>query len=418
MLHSVYDSGLMDDRTMVTKSARFDLVINVIILVILVSLVTQIFHFPFTVALVFAGVLVSFLAPNSLPQLSPEIFLTLLLPPLIFQAATRINISDLQKDGKIVLSYAFVGTVSSALLVGLLSNLFLGFSLSEGLLLGAIVSPTDPTAVISTLRKLRLNRRLAMILEGESLFNDGVAVVMYSTIVMTLRSGIVDPIGVTEGILISLLMGAAVGGIVGYISYKVISVVDERFVQIMLTFVCMYGSYQTAAYLRGSGIIAVAVAGIVMGNLMRNAIPKKTIEGFDTIWEFVSFFVTCLSFILIGMDLNLSLFGNYMTSILLSIAIVLVARIITVYGLSAALNFRNRILSRNWQNIIIWSGLRGAVSVMLVLGLATLPITHGKELIAITFGVVFFSVLFQGSSIGFLIKRLTPQELPTTEIEN
>ena len=145
----------MGGRVTVTLiEISFGPIINVLILVVLVSIVTHFLRIPYTVALIFGGLLASLFSPFSLPQFSPEVFLTLLLPPLIFQAATKVNLGDVRKDGVTIFSYAFVGTLLSIALVGVFSHLVIDLNFFKAMLLGAILSPTDAVAVISILKKL------------------------------------------------------------------------------------------------------------------------------------------------------------------------------------------------------------------------------------------------------------------------
>jgi CPA1 family monovalent cation:H+ antiporter len=152
--------------------------------------------------------LVTLLFPASLPHFSPEVFLTFLLPPIIFQAGTKVDISDLRRDLKLILTYAFVGTLLSSVLVGLLSYYALGFSPVEAFILGSIISPTDAVAVISILKRLGAPTRLTVIIEGETLFNDGVAVVLYSGITAAILTGVFNPFIAVIGMILSIVMGA------------------------------------------------------------------------------------------------------------------------------------------------------------------------------------------------------------------
>jgi monovalent cation:H+ antiporter, CPA1 family len=394
----------------------FGPIFNVLILVALVSLIAHFLRIPYTVGLIFGGLFAAIFQPFTLPQISTEVFLTILLPPVVFQAATKFGLSDMRKNGAIILSYAFVGTILSAAIIGVLAVLLLGFSLAEGLLLGAILAPTDAIAVIAVLKKIGVPTRLTLVVEGESLFNDGVAIVMYSAIVAAIMSGsgFFELTAFTVTLVGSIIVGVGVGLLVGYVSYRVVSHTPESFLQAILTFLAAYGSYQLAASLGGSGIISVVVSGLIIGNYVPKVIPQRSVEEIGVIWEFTAFIVTSISFILIGLDLNIFLFGQFFFVIVLSILTVLVARAVTVYSIAGILNLRGKILPTSWQHIINWSGLRGVVSVMLALGIGGLSISHAKEIEAVTFGVVFFSVIVQGTSIRSFAKRLLPRGEETT----
>ncbi len=374
---------------------------------VVISLIARYLKIPYTVSLIFGGLLASLFFPFTLPQISTDIFLTILLPPVIFQAASKFPLADLREDTAAILSYAFVGTFLSAIVVAFFAILLLGFSFFEGFLFGAIIAPTDAVAVITILKKSGTAKRLTAIIEGEALFNDGVAVIMYTTILSVIVSGVTFSLArfaVTT--LLSIVTGTAVGLAVGYAVYRLIPFTRDRFTQMILIFLAAYGSYQLAAFFGGSGIISVVITGLILGNYLPRKIPQRNIDDIETFWEFLAFIVTSVSFILIGLDLHITLFADYALAIILTIFGVLAARTIVVYSIGGALNVRRRMLPRNWQHIINWAGLRGVISVMLVLGISNLPVTHGAEIEAVTFGVVFFSILVQGTSIRFLVKRL------------
>ena len=381
-------------------------IFNLLILMVLVSLITQRFRMPYTVALVFAAIFSSMISPHSLPQFSKETFLSILLPPVIFQAAIRYDISEIRRNGSIIFSLTFIGTLLSALLIGFFINFILNIPLLEAFLLGVIISPTDPTAVISTLRKFSVPRRLSLIIEGESLFNDGIAVVAYSALILSFKTGSFDITIFFRDVISSIIVGMVIGIIIGYIISRAIIMTQENFVKILLTFIGMYSSYQISEYFGGNGIISVAVTGIIIGTLIRKSIPSRSMEDIDMIWAFFAFIFTSVAFILIGLDIDLLVLDKYLYAIALSILIVLAVRILTVYSVSTPFNWKKEVIPRKWQNMIVWSGLRGAVSVMLALGLGSLGVQYASELTAIIFGVVFFSILFQGILFGVVADRL------------
>jgi CPA1 family monovalent cation:H+ antiporter len=396
-------------------------VFSILILMVVVSLIAHYLKIPYTVSLVFGGLLASLFFPLSLPQVSTSVFLTILLPPVIFQAASKFPLSDLRENTATILSYAFVGTFLSTIVVAFFAMVLLQFTFLEGMMLGAIIAPTDAVAVITILKKSGAAKRLTAIIEGESLFNDGVAVVMYTTIVSVIVSGVTFSLArFAVATLLSIFAGAAVGIVVGYVVYRLIPFTSDRFMQMIFVFLAAYGSYQLAVFFNGSGIISVVITGLILGNYLPRKIPQRNVDDIETFWEFLAFIVTSVSFILIGLDLHITLFGDYALAIILSIFGVLAARTIAVYSISSALNVRKKTLPRNWQHLINWAGLRGVISVMLVLGISTLAIPHGAEIEAVTFGVVFFSILVQGTSIRFLVKRLSttkPTPVPKQDLE-
>lgn len=300
-------------------------------------------------------------------------------------------------------------------MVAVFAVFLLHFTFLEGILLGAIIAPTDAVAVISIIKKSSAAKQLTAIIEGESLFNDGVAVVMYTTIASTIVSGVSFSLTrFAVATAMTIFAGAVVGVAVGYVVYRFMPFTSDKFIQMILVFLAAYGSYQLAVFFSGSGIISVVITGLILGNYLPRKMPQRNVEDIETFWEFLAFIVTSVSFILIGLELQISIFADYALAIVLSIFGVLAARTVAVYSIGGALNLRKKILPWSWQHLINWAGLRGVVSVMLVLGISTLPIPHGAEIAAVTFGVVFFSILVQGSSITFLVKKISNKENTST----
>lgn len=393
---------------MAQVTPSFEALFSISILVIVVALVARRLRVPYTVALVFAGLITPLYFTFPLPEITPEIFMALLLPPLVFEAAMRTDVHDLRKDADAILGFAFVGTLVSTVLVGMFANFLLGFSLLEAFLLGVIVSPTDPIACCSTFRRLGVPKRFSLMIEGESLFNDGVAIVLYSGIVTAFMTGIFEPLQIAQGITLSIIGGVLIGGFLGYIGYQVLWLSQDVSVDILLAFIVMYGVHQLADSLKTSGIIAVVVAGLVMIGYGRGKeLSQESVATLETVWEFIAFLVTSVAFIFVGRYLELQLLWAHLWIVLPAIASILVARFLMIYLISTILYTWKTVIPGNWRDAIAWSGLRGPVSIVLVLGLRNLPsIEHAPEITAITFGVVLFSILVQGLSLNKIIQKL------------
>ncbi len=389
----------------------FDPIFNLLILITFIALLARRFRLPYTVVLVFVGLLIPLFPSFNLPELSPEFFMTLLLPPIVFEAAYRLDVSSMMKEADVVLSYAFVGTLLSTFLIAGAAYFILHFSLIESLLLGIITSPTDPVAVISTFRRLGISERFSLIIEGEALFNDGVAIVLYSALLTASKTGSLEGLPLAKEIIYSIVSASLIGALSGYLVFWMMRLSEDRFVHSLLTFLSAMGIYRIveSEFIRASGVIAVVASGLVTRYMIneRGGLTEESKSFLDVFWEFIAFITTSIAFLFIGLYLDLDLLWAYFLAILASIAVILGARRLMIYFLAELLRrIRKKELPQSWQNGLTWAGLRGAVSVVLSLGVMNLPLDHGSEILAISFGVVLFSLLFQGLSINFVVRKL------------
>jgi CPA1 family monovalent cation:H+ antiporter len=393
---------------LISQSLSISLLWNLLLIILVVASITYYFKFPYTIGLVIAGLAAAFIAPNQLPEISPAIYLQLLLPPIIFHAAFHIDVATLIKQGKFIFSYAILGTLFSSLLIGLVCHYLLGLGLVEAFLLGIIISPTDPIAVISTLEGLNAPNRLTKIIEGESLFNDGVAIVVFTSLIGS-TSGIIDPFKVSIEIIEAIVLGLTFGVAVGYVASFVVSrFKEETLIQTVVSFFAMYTSYQLASLMGGSGIIGTAMAGIVLGNLHRKRIQESVWLNIDNVWEFLTYLITSFSFILIGTSISVGNLAQEIWIVIIAIVIVLLSRLVTTFGLTRILNYGVNRVNVRWQVIITLAGLRGVVSVMLV---SSLNAPYAGLLTNIVFGIVLFSIVVQGLSLKFVTGKLLKNEL-------
>ncbi|MBD3207674.1 hypothetical protein GF319_15200, partial [Candidatus Bathyarchaeota archaeon] len=200
---------------------QFDAVYNIIILVVIITLIARRTNFPSTIALIFAGLIAASVPTLPLPELSPEIFLAVLLPPILFNETLTTDIEGLIDDSDTIMGYAVLGTALMVLAVGIYSYLILRLTLMESLLLGIIIAPTDPVAVIATFNRLGVVRRFQLIIAGESLFNDGLAIVVYSILIMVIEAGRITLGEVAQVTLIKVVGGLLLGYVAGYIIHLI-----------------------------------------------------------------------------------------------------------------------------------------------------------------------------------------------------
>jgi len=330
---------------------------------------------------------------------------------LLFAGALHVNINDLRQQYRIILSLATAGVIISTFIVGFLSwNMLdlLGFNISliYCLLFGALISPTDPIAVLGILKKINAPKSLEIKIVGESLFNDGVGVVVFLILLEMVTPGH-EMTGAAVGLL--FLQEALGGGLLGFgtglFAYWMLKQVDNYQVEILITLGLVTGAYALADALHLSAPIAIVVAGLLIGNHGRSfAMSETTRKNLDTFWELADEILNAILFLLIGLEVMvLSFSWLSITAALLAIIIVLSARLVSVLVPVFLLKLV-RSFSPHVVKILTWGGLRGGISIALALSLP-----GGKErdvLLVVTYGVVVFSIVVQGLTIGPVLKML------------
>jgi len=331
---------------------------------------------------------------------------------LLFAGALHVDLNDLAKQKFIIGMLATAGILLSTFLVGSALYLLLplaGFSPPYiwCLVFGALISPTDPIAVLGILKSAKVPRSLEVKVAGESLFNDGVGVVVFLVLVgIATRGGDVSATAVAGLFALEALGGALLGLGLGTLTYWMLKSVDSYQVEVLLTLALVMGGYALASALHTSGPIAIVVAGLFIGNQGRRwAMSDTTREHLDTFWELIDEVLNAVLFVLLGLEiLVLSFRGEYLAAGLLTIPVVLLARWISV-GLPVLLMRRRRSFTPGAITVMTWGGLRGGISVALALSLPASG--EGRELlIAVTYVVVVFSILVQGLSLGAVVRRV------------
>ncbi|MCK5126948.1 MAG: sodium:proton antiporter [candidate division Zixibacteria bacterium] len=329
---------------------------------------------------------------------------------LLFAGAIKININDLAKQKFVVATLATGGVILTTFIVGtalyyILPLFELSFAYIYCLIFGALIAPTDPVAVLALIKTIKVPKSLETKIAGESLFNDGVGVVVFTVLVgIAVGSGEVN-----AGNIIMLFVEEAVGGVVfgigiGFLAFKMLQGVDDYAVEILLTLALVCGGYALASQLHTSGPIAIVVAGLLIGNYGRRlAMSETTRMHLDQFWELIDEILNAILFVWIGMEvLILTFTTDYLIIGLIAIPLTLGARYISVWSAISALKFRRQ-FTRNATIILTWGGLRGGISIALALSLSA---GAARDLIvSITYVVVIFSILVQGLTIKSLVQK-------------
>lgn len=343
-----------------------------------------------------------------------ELLLESMLSFMLFAGAIHIQYEELKKERLAILLFSTLSVVISTALIGLgtfylLQALSMPVPLMHALLFGALISPTDPIAVLSILKKAGVSRSLETKIAGESLFNDGVAVVVFLTLLQMVKTP--DAIGVAE--VAALFAKEAIGGIllgaaIGYAGYRLIASIDNYQVEVLITLAIVMGGYTAAHYLHVSGPLAMVIAGLITGTRSkRYGMSDITADYIDKFWELMDEMLNAALFVLIGLELLLiKISGPLAIAGAAVILIGLLARFISVWIPSLFISLHEKI-SGHTLLVLTWGGLRGGISIALALSIQP---EYGKNTwVALTYIVVCFSILVQGLTVGKLSKTRTQQ---------
>jgi Na+:H+ antiporter len=379
---------------------------ELLMIAVAVAVAVKYIRLPYTVALVFVGLTIGFTDVFPALHLSKEVILFVFLPPLLFEGTLNMDLKLLKDHSLLVGLLALAGTLISTALMGLALHWLLHLPLAIAFLLGAIVTPTDPVSVLATFKEHGVTKGLSTIVEGESVFNDGIGVVIYLLLLETIGGHELTAPWAMKMFFWEVLAGAGVGLVLGMIAHGILGKIDDHLIEVLISLILAYGSYLLAERLHCSGVVAVVCAGLFMGNYGRIlSMSPRTRMSLSHFWDVVAFTVNSLLFLLIGIDLDSGSLIHLLPKIALVFVLMLVARSFTVYLITFISARLGRDTSLAWRHVMNWAGLRGSIPIALVLGLP-IAMTQRDELVGIVFGVVFFSLVIQGLTIQPLLKKL------------
>ncbi len=386
-------------------------VVELLVAATAVAVMTKRIKVPYTVALVIVGVLIGFSHLLHPIGLSYDVIFLIFLPPLLFEGTISMDLEILREKWREVFLFAFPVTLLSVCAVGSFAHYLLGYSWPVALLLGAIISPTDPISVLALFRELGVSKRLSTIVEGESCFNDGLGVVLFVILSKLVKQ---ESMTAAQGIWVFFLEvagGLAVGIVLGYTVYLILKKIDDHLIEVMLSVALAFGSYILADRLHFSGVMGVVASGLIMGNYGRVlSMSPGTRLVLSSFWEVMGFIANSLLFLMMGIAMESINLGHFAGKIMVIFIVILAARMLLVYAGSFLLRIIGHAIPAAWQHTIGWAGLRGSIPIALALGVAlpaaTLGVPEREEFLTIIFGVVALSLVLQGLTIRPLLMRL------------
>ncbi|MBD1371739.1 cation:proton antiporter [Hazenella sp. IB182357] len=389
-----------------------------LLLLVIAGTVTAIakkLNIAYPIALVIVGALVGVTPISGLEELKAfavkeGVFqfaiIFLFLPALLGEASFKMPFEKLFINKKPILLLAVLSTAISYLIVGFASMHWLGLSVQAAFTFAALMAATDPVSVISIFKSIGVNERLAVIMEGESLINDGLAYVLFiisSTMLLVYLD--MGALGIGYGVLEFLKVvcgGLAIGGIFGYVFSKLTRMFDDYPLEILFSIILFYGSFIVAEAFHVSEVIAVVTAALILGNYgSKIGMSATTKLNLNSFWDTLALIANSIVFLMVGLEINRIDWISHTSSIVLAIIIVVVARTLAVYG---SVGFVKEI-SWKWKHVFNWGGLRGSLSIALALSLP-LDFPYREKMIVLAFSVVFFSLIVQGLTIKKLVQWL------------
>ena len=371
-----------------------------------VAMLSRRLHLPYTVGLVLAGMALYFFHIYFKWHLSRDLIFSVFLPPLVFEAALFIHWREFRKELPVVTLLATVGVALAAGITALGMYYGLDWDWGSAIVFGVLIAATDPVSVIATFKESHVQGRLRILIESESLLNDGTAAVAFVAVLGVLAGGHATILSIGIALMVTIIGGVLIGGITAYLLMLLAGRTPDYLVEITFTTVAAYGSFFLAEHFHCSGVLAALTAGLVVGNFRSSgSITAAGRHALGPFWEYVAFVANSLIFLLIGAQEAQQHFEALWAPVLLAILLVTLGRAVAIYPLCAVFaRTRLKIDSRH-QHVLFWGGLRGALALALALSLPE-ELPRRDVIVTITFAVVAFSIFAQGLTITPLLKWL------------
>lgn len=372
----------------------------------LVAMLTRRLRLPYTVGLVLAGMGAYLANVRFQLHLTKDLIFSIFLPPLVFEAALCIRWAEFKRDLPVVGTLATVGVVLAAGVTAIGMHYALGWFWGSAITFGVLIAATDPVSVIATFKEAGVQGRLRLLIEAESLLNDGTAAVAFVAVLGVLGGQQQSALSLLGSLLVTIGGGALVGGLAGWGFMLLAGRTSDHLVEITFTTLAAYGSFYVAEYLHMSGVLAALTAGLVVGNY--GALSRFSGAGrhaLEIFWEYVAFVANSLIFLLIGAQEAQEHFGGLWIPILVAIALVALGRVVAIYPVCALFSRSRLRVDLRHQHILVWGGLRGALALALALALPD-DLPNRGSIVSLTLAVVAFSIFAQGLTITPVLRKL------------
>ena len=350
---------------------------------------------PYNVALVVIGLLLVFADVLPHAPMDPELVLVAFLPLLVFEAALFADVDQLKSARRPILALAVPGVAISLVGTATVATFALGLPFTTALLLGALLAITDTVSVLLAFRSTRVPHRLAAIMEGESLFNDGTALVLVSLASTVVITGSIDLTTTARSLVLAIVGGVAVGAAFGAVGGAALQRTPDHLTAILASTVLVFATSLIAERIHASPVIAVVVAGLVVGRAARRVLEPSRLLALQGFWEVTGFGINVLLFLLVGMQIDARMIISEAGAIAIAVGALHVGRAVAVYGCFALLRLLGRdAVPGKWQHVMVFGNIKGALSMAAVLALPE-ALPYRARLVAIVFGVTFITLLTQ-----------------------
>jgi len=392
-------------------------IVLLLVVAAIVALVARKLDIPYSIALVVAGLLLGLSGVLHPPSLTKELLFAVFLPGLIFEAAVELDADEFWRNRHTIFSLAVPGVILdtpiiAAGLVFALAPTAVAIGWGPAFVFATLIAATDPIAVVSLVRSLGAPARLGVLIEGESLLNDGTAAVAFTTTVAFVLGANPSVLRAAISFTYAIVAAIALGAAIGLATRRLLPLLDDSRVIITITAITAYGSFIVAESVHASGVIAVVTAGLLVGDEpSRRAIAPAARQALHSFWDYVAFALNSIVFLLVGFQAGVGSLARSWLPIVVAFVVVTLARIIATYAIVAVVPRPQR-LPRSWTAVLAWSGLRGSLAMVLALSLPS-DMPQRDLVIEMTLGVVVLSILVQGLTAAPLLRGLHVGETET-----